>query len=113
MSNPRPGTNVAASLELIRGMDKAQLQELTARLLADLGLARAEQLTRDELRVRAGILAGRAQKAGHYGRVVCPVCGRDKSPIGLDSHIFRQHADQLAQMPAERFAPRSDADYGE
>jgi hypothetical protein len=106
MSKPDP--NVAAALELVRAMGKPQLQELSALLLADLGLCRAEQLTRDELRVRAGILAGRAPRAGHYGRVVCPVCGRDKSPIGLDSHIFRQHADQIAQMPADAFKPRHD-----
>jgi hypothetical protein len=113
MSKPDP--NVAAALELVRAMGKPQLQELSALLLAELGFCRAEQLTRDELWVRAGILAGRAPKAGHYGRVVCPVCGRDKSPVGLQSHIFRQHADQLAQMPAEVFKPRlgDDPDDGE
>lgn len=95
-----PYAELKALAEHIRALDRVDLMLLSGMLLEELAGAKAEQLTKAELRVRAETLAGRAKPAGAYGRLVCPICGQPKQPRSLGVHILRQHADQLAAMPS-------------
>ena len=103
MSQGKLHPDVAAAAELINRLERPQLLQLVGVLLGYVAGAKAEQLSKAELRLRAAHLAAEARPARRgehpsYGRVICPVCAKEKQSHGLTSHILRRHHDHLVAM---------------
>lgn len=78
----------------------AELQQLRARL------GESSSIDNKELRRRANLLAATAERSGRgiMDEPICPVCGRTKAGANrLAEHIYRQHREQIRQMPATKF----------
>jgi len=97
------GSNVVQlNIELTATVEDLKQQlNLARRRLAELEPAVAD---RGEIRRRAGILAGRADR-GDFGRIPCPICARVKANLDASiEHIRRCHGAKLAEMRPEEFA---------
>jgi hypothetical protein len=102
MTEATPKSAAAEIAGRVRALDRDGLVALVGLLVGDVAALRDEARSREEMKRRAGILAGRAAE-GSYGRAKCVLCGKEKHSYEMARHILRAHGDQVAEMPAGEF----------